>query len=70
MSVTNSESSDLNNTPSVSDNNETIEGLSRSLRLAKRDLERELIEEINDCGMCLEFGPSRIFTNVRKLWVI
>ena len=45
---TNSESSDLNGNPSVSDNNESSEVLSRSLRLARCDLEKDILEAIKD----------------------
>ena len=48
MSETNSESSDLNGNPSVSDNNESSEVLSRSLRLARCDLEKDILEAIRD----------------------
>ena len=51
MSVTNSESSDINNPLSVSDSNESINTLLRSLCLSRCELERELVELINDCDI-------------------
>ena len=56
MSVSNSESSDINNTLSASDSeSESIDVLSRSLRLARRKLEKEIVESINDHSARPEF---------------
>ena len=68
MSVSNSESSDINNTLSASDSeSESIDVLSRSLRLTKGKLEKKIkSNQLMIIVLVRSFGPFLILMQLRK----
>ena len=70
MSKTSSESSVSSINPVVLDENESIEALSRAMRVSRRKLEKELSDAINDCNSHSGVWLSHTLMTVLKHCII